>query len=178
MVGTKCCHVGRRADERLEPRVVQGPPLSALEVAGVSPSTWPAFDGRSFWPLARGDDVAWRSELLYEYYWERNFPHTPTTFALRGDRYKFVRAYGVWDVDELYDLEQDPGETRNLIFEAERQDVAQAMRQKLFATLRDTGDLSIPLQPDRGNSSNLRRTGGTPPASFPPELMRKKSGKE
>ncbi|NIY12843.1 MAG: DUF4976 domain-containing protein, partial [Gemmatimonadetes bacterium] len=43
-------------------------------------------------------------ELLYEYYWEYAFPHTPTTFALRGDRYKYIFYHGVWDINELYDL--------------------------------------------------------------------------
>ena len=47
-------------------------------------------------------------ELLYEYYWERNFPQTPTVHALREDRYKYVRYHGVWDIDELYDLAEDP----------------------------------------------------------------------
>jgi N-acetylglucosamine-6-sulfatase len=149
-----------------------------LEAVGVKPANLPAFDGRSFWPLVRGEHIAWRSELLYEYYWERNYPQTPTLFALRGDRYKFIRAYGGWDLDELYDLERDPGETKNLIFDTDYRPVAQAMRQKLFATLQATGGMFIPLQPDRGNSNNLRRESGSPAAGFPPELLRKKSNKE
>ena len=52
--------------------------------------------------------------FLYEYYWERNFPQTPTTFALRDDRYKFIRYHGLWDVDELFDLTADPDEMNNL----------------------------------------------------------------
>ena len=34
---------------------------------------------------------------------------------MRGDRYKLMRFHGVWDRYELYDLETDPGEMRNLI---------------------------------------------------------------
>ena len=42
-------------------------------------------DGRSWLPLAQGKPTQWRDDLLYEYYWERNFPQTPTMHALRGD---------------------------------------------------------------------------------------------
>ncbi len=90
-----------------------------LEAAGVAADR-ADFDGRSFWQLARGESIPWRTELLYEYFWERNYPHTPTIHALRGDRYKYVHVHGVWDIDEFYELEQDPGETRNLIFAPER----------------------------------------------------------
>jgi N-acetylglucosamine-6-sulfatase len=31
-------------------------------------------DGRSFLPLAQNKQTPWRDALLYEYYWERNFP--------------------------------------------------------------------------------------------------------
>ena len=120
-----------------------------LEAAGVKAEA-SRFDGRSFWPLARGESIAWRGELLYEYYWERNYPMTPTLFALRGDRYKFIRAYGVWDIDELYDLQADPGEMKNLIFSREHQSIAQAMREKLFSTLESTSGMFVPLQADRG----------------------------
>src|SRR5690606_37229055 len=52
-----------------------------LEAAGLDAPGH--MDGRSFLRLARGEQVEWRDALLYEYYWERNFPHTPTLFALR-----------------------------------------------------------------------------------------------
>ena len=78
---------------------------SILDAAGLTP---PAMDGRSFLPLARGERVAWREALLYKYYWERNFPQTPTIHAVRGARYKYIRYYGLWDTDELYDLMDDP----------------------------------------------------------------------
>ena len=83
-----------------------------LDAAGLQP---PPMDGRSALPLARGERIPWRETLLYEYYWERNFPQTPTMHALRGSRYKYIRYYGLWDTDELYDLQADPLETRNLI---------------------------------------------------------------
>src|SRR5690606_25589699 len=53
-------------------------------------------------------------EFLYEYYWEHAFPHTPTTFALRNEQYKFIYYHGIWDTEELYDMQNDPEEKYNL----------------------------------------------------------------
>jgi len=71
--------------------------------------------GRRLLPLASGETVEnWRAELLYEYFWERLAPSTPTLHALVTPRWEYVRAYGLWDVPELYDLEIDPNELTNL----------------------------------------------------------------
>ena len=63
-------------------------------------------------PPAEGDGDPGR-EFLYEYYWEYAFPHTPTTFALRGDRYKYIYYQGIWDTFELYDMQLDAKEQHN-----------------------------------------------------------------
>ncbi|MDO8541955.1 MAG: sulfatase [Opitutaceae bacterium] len=144
---------------------------TVLEVAGVPIPG--GLDGRSFWPLAQGRTVPWREELLYEYFWERNFPQTPTLHALRTDRYKYVHVHGRWDSDELYDLQEDPGETRNLIYSAEHAPIVRRLNARLFEVLQETGGMSIPLQPDRGQPSNLRNADGAKPAVFPKEMMRK-----
>lgn len=145
-----------------------------LEAAGTK-ETLPKIDGRSFWPLVRGQTVPWRSELLYEYLWERNFPQTPTLHALRGDRYKYIRVQGVWDLDEFYDLQTDPGETKNLIFSSEHAALVKQFNQRLFTVLEETHGTTLPLRPDSGGVNNLRREAGSPSATFPPELLRKKS---
>lgn len=144
-----------------------------LDAAGVAVPA--GLDGQSFWPLARGEDVPWRSELLYEYYWERNFPQTPTVHALRSERYKYVHVHGLWDIDELYDLQSDPGETRNLIFEPECAFVVKQMNRRLFNILRETGGMAIPLQLDQGFVGNLRNASGAKAADFPPSLIQKSS---
>lgn len=143
---------------------------TVLEAAGVSPPA--GLDGASFIPLVRGESANWRKELLYEYYWERNFPQTPTLHALRTDRYKYIHVHGLWDIDELYDLQADPLESNNLIFSKEHAPVVRAMNQRLFEILEQTGGMQIPLYPDRGQQQNLRRKGGPRAADFPPELTR------
>ncbi|MBL9193374.1 MAG: sulfatase [Opitutaceae bacterium] len=144
-----------------------------LAAAGTK-ETLPRIDGQSFWPLVRGESIPWRTELLYEYLWERNYPQTPTLHALRGDRYKYVRVQGVWDIDEFYDLENDPGETRNLIFSPDHQTLIQQFNRKLFTVLEKTGGTQLPLRPDSGRVNNARREAGSAPAVFPPELMRRR----
>ena len=104
------------------------------------------FDGRSVLAALGGDKVAWDGELLYEYYWEYAFPHTPTTLALRGDRYKFIYYPGVWDIQELYDLEGDPQERNNLIAAPEHQKRIEQMRGRLWDLLDASGGMSVPLR--------------------------------
>lgn len=141
-----------------------------LEAAGVQPNT--PVDGSSWIALAQGRETAWRESMLYEYYWERTFPQTPTIHALREDRYKLIRYYGIWDVDEMYDLEKDPGETQNLIFQPDLQPVATRMRTKLFGILKETGGMQIPLFPDVPFQANRRDPKASRAADFPESLYR------
>ncbi len=114
----------------------------------------------------------WRQNLLYEYYWEYSFPQTPTTFALRTPRYKFIQYHGLWDLDELYDLKTDPHEERNLIFEQEHQARIAGMRADLHRILEEAGANRVPFSHKRRMGANLRRRSGSKPADFPPQLMR------
>jgi N-acetylglucosamine-6-sulfatase len=144
---------------------------TCLDAAGLDvPADIP---GRSFLPLLQGKTIPWREGLLYEYYWERNFPMTPTMHALRGDRYKYIHYYGIWDSDELYDLQEDPLETNNLIYSEKHQAVIKQMNQQLFDVMEGTGPMQIPLFRDSGGQNNLRGPKGAQPATFPPELMQR-----
>jgi arylsulfatase A-like enzyme len=115
-----------------------------LDLAGIQPTT--VMDGRSVLPVLRGEPMDSSGELFYEYYWEHAFPHTPTTFALRGDRFKYIYYHGVWDTQELFDLRTDPQEQHNLIDIPAYQDTANAMKDRLWATLERTDGMRIPLR--------------------------------
>jgi N-acetylglucosamine-6-sulfatase len=130
------------------------------------------YQGMNFIPAVQGKKPAWRDALLYEYYWERNFPHTPTVHALRGDRYKYIRYHGIWDLNELYDLHEDPLESRNLINSPKHADVVKTMSAKLFELLEKTGGMNMPLYPDRGGVSGARHPGRSKAAEFPDSFKR------
>lgn len=137
-----------------------------LEVAGVAIPDH--MDGRSFLPLIKGEEnVEWRDYLLYEYYWERNYPQTPTMHALRGDRFKYVRYHGVWDTDELFDLDNDPEEANNLINDPNYADKVTELNTRLFEILEETNGKRMPILDDRGTKFLHRKEGGTPAAEFP-----------
>ncbi|HET6889785.1 MAG TPA: sulfatase, partial [Pyrinomonadaceae bacterium] len=145
-----------------------------LEAAGLKPPN--NMDGQSFLPLAQGKQVTWRDHLLYEYYWEWAFPHTPTIYALRGDRYKYIHYYGLWDINELYDIQADPKETRNLISSPEHQEVVRNLRREMFDLLERSNGLSIPVKPVHWGQQNLRQEGGSKAAEFPPQLIKRTTG--
>ena len=120
-----------------------------------------------------GKKINWRKELLYEYYWERNDPYTPTTHALLTNRYKFIRYHGIWDLNEFYDLKLDPNETTNLINQEQYQELISNHRISLFKLLGETHGESMPLLPDKGNVYFLRNPEKSKPANFPDSFLYK-----
>ena len=105
------------------------------------------FQGKDFGPVLRGDTPDdWRNQVFYEYYWENDFPQTPTTFGIRNNRYKYIRYHGIWDTNEFYDLENDPHEMRNLIAHENLQDTIAALSEDLFDWLEQTEGMNIPLK--------------------------------
>ena len=124
---------------------------TVLETAGLrAPPRWLA---RARCRLRAGRAHRWRDALLYEYYWERNFPQTPTLHAIRGDRYKYIRYQGVWDIDELFDLQADPLEANNLIFSPGHEAIVEKLNRQLFEMLEETDGMSMPLSPDAGRAA-------------------------
>ncbi len=130
-------------------------------------------DGESFLPLAVGKTKPWRDDFLYVYYWEKNYPQTPTTFALRTDQYKYITYYGLWDADELYDIAADPDETRNLLYNPAFQKLAKKMENQLYEEMDKLGGMNIPLNQPKGGIENkrLRSRGGERAADFPSPLI-------
>jgi arylsulfatase A-like enzyme len=72
--------------------------------------------GRSLRPLVDGlPPPDWRDAIYYRYYefphgWHSVRPH----YGVRTDRYKLIHFEGDMDHWELFDLESDPDELRNL----------------------------------------------------------------
>ena len=132
--------------EELIQNIDVGP--TVLDVAGLP--TPERMDGQSFLKLLEGRPIAWREEAFYEYYWERNFPHTPTVHGVRTKRYKYIHYHGIWDLDELYDLQNDPDEKHNLIHDPQHRERIDALNEKMFDWLERTDGMLIPLRRDTG----------------------------
>ena len=121
---------------------------TVMDVAGLG--TPERMDGQSFLPILQGKKTPWRDNAFYEYYWERNFPHTPTTHGVRTNRYKYIHYHGIWDIDELYDLRNDPEEMNNLIDSPEHQDLIKQLNNRMFEWLEKSDGMLIPLRRDQG----------------------------
>ena len=148
-----------------------------LDIAGLaSPEQ---FEGRSLLDLARGRPVSnWRDELLYEYYWEFNFPSTPTTFALRTDDYKLIQYHGIWDTEELYDMQNDPKEMRNLIGDPRYLPIVASMRQQLFKRLENNrGQHVVPYTEKFSSGAVFRERDRSKAAEFPARWLKKDTDK-
>ncbi|MGI6240181.1 MAG: sulfatase-like hydrolase/transferase [Christensenellales bacterium] len=61
-----------------------------------------------------------------------------TNRMIRGERYKYI--WNLTDIDELYDLDSDPGEKVNLIREDALADILSELRKALYEELRAQGD--------------------------------------
>jgi N-acetylglucosamine-6-sulfatase len=91
---------------------------TVLEMAGVKADR--PLQGRSLLPLLRGGSAGWRKSFLIEYYSDITMPRIAHMGykALRTERWKFIHYTELEGMDELYDLQKDPYEMRNLIREA------------------------------------------------------------
>lgn len=115
---------------------------SMIELAGGRPGAH--IQGRSLWPLfARGSKpsrsgsrAGWRKSILVEYWAEQALPWLVgmTYKAVRTDRWKYIH----WvnrarngELDELYDLDADPFEIRNLNASRAAAPVRERLRREL-----------------------------------------------
>lgn len=158
---------------------VVGELVSSLDIA----PTFRALAGASPLADAQGLDMTplltgsapdnWRDHVIYEYFWEFNYPHTPSLFAIRTERYKLIRHHGVWDTDALYDLEADPGERVNLIADPSLLEVRVELGDRLHAALASAeGNHAIPYTRRFNQGAVFRTPSGAPPAVFPQRWYR------
>ncbi len=101
-----------------------------LDLAGIEIPDY--MQGESMIKLISGDpSPEWRNSILFEYYVDDNWPYAgPNQIAVRTNQYKFVDAFLKNDIDELYDLQNDPGEMNNLISLKQYDDIENELRQE------------------------------------------------
>ena len=129
-----------------------------LDIADTQmPDNWKV-DGQSFLPILAGEHPEnWRKEFIYQYFWEHAFPQTPTTYAIRSSRYKYIYYHGVWDKNEFYDLETDAREMHNLINAPEHQQRIKEMQKSMFDFLEAEQASDVKFRRPANFSANERK---------------------
>jgi len=110
-----------------------------IEIAG---GTVPAgLHGKSFLPLLRENGPALRDAFLIEHFSDTVFPRTKLMGyqAVRTEGWKYIHYVDLPGCDELYDLNRDPYEMRNLIAEPGRAAELKNLKQELAKQLLATG---------------------------------------
>lgn len=92
-------------------------------------------DGESLLPLMTKASDTHREFVFSEIHGVRN---NGKTIICRGSRYKYVYHWLSTDVDELYDLDSDPGEMENLYLQKSHLDVAKQMRAEIVGWVDNT----------------------------------------
>lgn len=110
-----------------------------LELAGAE---IPAdIQGRSLLPLLRGEHPAdWRPALYYHFYEYPAEHMVKRHYGVRTDRWKLIHFYNDIDCWELYDLENDPHELRNLFGDPAYAGEQNALFEELGRLQREYGD--------------------------------------
>lgn len=141
----KTIPAGTRSDAIVE-NVDFAPTL--LDFAGVA--TPEEMQGSSFKAICEtGEEPAgWKQEAYYRYWMHMAHHDNPACVGIRTKRHKLIYYYGcdyegkyrtppAW---ELYDLENDPGETVNLYDDPDHRDVVDDLKTRLAGLRERVGD--------------------------------------
>lgn len=110
-------------------------------------------DARSLMPLLRGGGTERPDHVFWEYHGEELGLYTQR--GIRTMRHKYV--YNANDIDELYDLENDPAELQNRINDPSCQALVDDLRHRMLDEMRRTDDMIArwtPAQIDRQLRAN------------------------
>jgi len=130
-----------------------------LDAAGVEHH--PRMQGRSFWPDLTGGDPLPPTQGLYYRYWEHDdrWHKAPAHYGYRTDRHKIIYFYndglGIpgcgpftyppeW---ELYDMQEDPDELRNVYDDPQHKDIREQLKRAMWNAQAEYGDKPHPSQP-------------------------------
>jgi len=129
---------GRREVTQLTQNIDFAPTF--LDLAGVPVPE--SMQGASLVPLLEGSDPAgWRDAVYYHFYESQAVHMVAAHYGVRTDRYKLIRYYEPqWNTWELFDLQADPDELRDVAGEVEHQAVFAALKRRLDALRRQYGD--------------------------------------
>jgi len=99
-----------------------------LEASGITIPV--GIDGKSLLPLVKSKTTQHRKVIFASSFNQ--------AFICRDKRYKFVLNWNKRELDELYDLEEDPGELKNLAYVSQHAVLVDRMRKQILDWLRET----------------------------------------
>ncbi len=115
------------------------------------PLPW-TMHGHDLMPLLKDPEGPWDEPVIMEHFqWQfgeqtdaaltgnRHVGGVPWWIFLRQGKYKYIRTLVPDEVEELYDLEEDPEELTNLAIDATHRELLEDFRGRLLAELRRTG---------------------------------------
>ena len=108
-------------------------PQTIVDIAGVeAPSTW---QGKSLMPLVNQEKKSIeRDTILIEHIWD--FSEIPPSEGVRTKKWKYFRYVNDKTIEELYDLEKDPQEIKNLVGKRKYKRVLANLRAKTEALIK------------------------------------------
>ncbi len=118
-------------------------PPTVLEAAGAGQPRF--LQGRSLLPLLLNEaedlakHVGWREDVVTTYNGQQFGLYTQRMIRTRDWKY----IWNTTDVDELYDLGEDPGELNNRIADPAHVDVVSDLRRRLYDRLASDGDALV-----------------------------------
>jgi N-acetylglucosamine-6-sulfatase len=126
---------------------------SILDLCGAKPLE--KIQGISWKPLLTGDTRRKRTSWLYEYNYEKEFPYTPNVRGVRTEGWKYIHyPHGDGKDDrykaELYDLQNDPLEMKNLIADPKHAEKLKELKAELERLQKETGALPDKMPVDEG----------------------------
>ncbi len=101
-----------------------------LELAGIEKPVY--MQGESMLKLfSNKKNNLWRKTVFFEYYVDDEWPFAgPDQVAVRTNEFKLIDNFLENDIDELYDLINDPGEMKNLINNPKFNDIEKKLREE------------------------------------------------
>jgi alpha-L-rhamnosidase len=99
-----------------------------LDLAGIEiPSS---YHGKSLVPIVNGDtETLSRDTVLIEHLWD--FENIPPSEGVRTNEWKYLRYVNEPGIEEMYNLHEDPEETKNLALNPDHQETLEELRAKL-----------------------------------------------
>jgi arylsulfatase A-like enzyme len=91
-------------------------------------------------PLLQGESWQPRKSFLVEYFSDTVFQRVRSMgySAVRTERWKYIQYRDLQGCDELYDLQDDPYEMRNVINESGQRETLAAMKSELQRLIDET----------------------------------------